>query len=347
MNKIIKKTICMGMALSLTACLIFPTACDGGKNDVSQLPHEHTYAATWSYDETYHWKAANCEHKELFKDKAAHIFDDGNTCSVCHYTQKPADEDPSTDPGKDPSTDPDQKDFLGSEWIVPHAEGASATYVFEAECTNLGNKDGEGWSGGQSGDAMVVSSGTASHGAAVSYLYLYGASVNFLVVSDRDVEDATLVLVLDAERFDLELDSENYGIRVDPVSEFDLLPAAEGGAWGAWDENFLNFYDDDNPDGAPFEGYWINRWTCETISIDATGRNFGQFDEFVITAHLRLKKGVNSISLITLNNDSPGGTMRAKAPVVDCIKISTTAQLGMYMPVDNRGYGNDGVRIEE
>ena len=49
--------------------------------------HEHTYSDSWSYDETYHWHAANCGH-DVIKDKAAHSFqtshgEDGATVYTC------------------------------------------------------------------------------------------------------------------------------------------------------------------------------------------------------------------------------------------------------------------------
>ncbi len=50
----------------------------------------HTYAQTWSHDETNHWHAATCEHTDLKKDVAAHAFvvaKDGLSKSCeCGYT---------------------------------------------------------------------------------------------------------------------------------------------------------------------------------------------------------------------------------------------------------------------
>ena len=63
--------------------------------------HEHTFSNEWSTDESFHWHAATCEHKEEVSEKAAHEFVKGETiaptkeaqgytvytCSVCHYTK--------------------------------------------------------------------------------------------------------------------------------------------------------------------------------------------------------------------------------------------------------------------
>lgn len=48
--------------------------------------HEHTFATTWSSDETGHWHAATCGHNER-KDVAEHSFT-GNTCTVCGYVSE-------------------------------------------------------------------------------------------------------------------------------------------------------------------------------------------------------------------------------------------------------------------
>ena len=61
--------------------------------------HSHTFAESWSSDETKHWHAADCGHDEK-KDEAEHTFNDGEittpateakngvktfTCTVCDY----------------------------------------------------------------------------------------------------------------------------------------------------------------------------------------------------------------------------------------------------------------------
>ena len=100
-------------------------------------------------------------------------------------------------------------------------------------------------------------------------------------------------------------------------------------------------------------GYYINTWECGEIHFDApdpfTAGNvyMGDADGYTITSTLSLKKGVNCISLITTNNETiTGTTMSAMAPAVDCIEISTTAQLGMYYQNDNGGYGVEACKIK-
>ena len=49
-----------------------------------QETHEHTFSSEWTYDGTYHWKVATCEHTEEVSEKAEHTFD-GIACTECDY----------------------------------------------------------------------------------------------------------------------------------------------------------------------------------------------------------------------------------------------------------------------
>lgn len=51
----------------------------------SVVEHEHTYSSDWSSDETSHWHAANCEHRELVSDMEEHSYNENYVCSVCGY----------------------------------------------------------------------------------------------------------------------------------------------------------------------------------------------------------------------------------------------------------------------
>lgn len=46
--------------------------------------HEHIFSETWTYDKTYHWHAAVCEHKSEISGKAQHSLDTTGTCE-CDY----------------------------------------------------------------------------------------------------------------------------------------------------------------------------------------------------------------------------------------------------------------------
>ena len=70
------------------------------EQSIAKLEHTHTFAETWTSDETSHWHAATCEHTEEVSEKAAHAFGDyvsnndattesdgtkTRKCSVCGY----------------------------------------------------------------------------------------------------------------------------------------------------------------------------------------------------------------------------------------------------------------------
>ena len=238
---------------------------------------------------------------------------------------------------------PESKDALIAS-IKTHTSDV-ATYRFEAECTDLSGKSGPGWSGETSGSSMAVGilDGARSEGC-VSYLYDADITVNFLVVCDRDVDDAVMTLRLGAEHMDMPVNTNAFTIRVDKVAQVDLHSVNEDGAIGSWDLAFLGFY--------PAE-YYISTYECPADSVilskEATGPS--NFADYLITSHLSLKEGVNSISILVagmpLDADMEGKTtMRCKAPCIDNMTITTSAQLGFFNQ-QNNGYGTDGLKIVE
>lgn len=65
----------------LVAPLICLSGCDMG--GLSFL-HEHTFDTEYSFDDSYHWHYANCEHDDLVSGFGPHEFEDG-ICSICSY----------------------------------------------------------------------------------------------------------------------------------------------------------------------------------------------------------------------------------------------------------------------
>lgn len=229
-------------------------------------------------------------------------------------------------------------DGFGSEYIIAHSS-EKAKYTFEAEYTNLNMKEGSAFSGAKDGKNMAYPTyDDGSNGFCVTGLCKQGVSVNFVIVSDRDVDDAVLTLRLGNEYFStFTFDADMFQIRVDPVSEDDV--DEDGGAWGNWDVDFLAFYNDDGGT-LPFAGYYINPYECGEITVTAIESAPSGFENYVVSTHLKLQQGLNCISLITNNNTVPnagasGTTLYATAPVVDNIQIETTAQLGFFRPTQN------------
>ena len=65
--------------------------------------HEHTYTDSWTINDTYHWKAATCEHTIEVSEKAVHTFGEWTTtqesdgtktriCIFCGYAETVVDE---------------------------------------------------------------------------------------------------------------------------------------------------------------------------------------------------------------------------------------------------------------
>ena len=80
-----RKLVTLSLAACVAVCLFFGlTACRKTCGDGTK--HTHTYAAEWSYDGTYHWHTATCEHTDEVSGKAEHTYVDG-VCSVCGHEQ--------------------------------------------------------------------------------------------------------------------------------------------------------------------------------------------------------------------------------------------------------------------
>lgn len=82
------------------------TVCSYKKTEsIPVLGHTHTFADTWSFDETKHWHKATCEHSDEKGAYAEHTFNDGEiitppteetegkktlSCTVCGYVKTEA-----------------------------------------------------------------------------------------------------------------------------------------------------------------------------------------------------------------------------------------------------------------
>ena len=80
-----RKFVTLSLAACAAVCLCFGlTACRKKGDDGTK--HTHTYAAEWSYDGTYHWHTATCEHTDEVSGKAEHTYVN-DVCSVCGHEQ--------------------------------------------------------------------------------------------------------------------------------------------------------------------------------------------------------------------------------------------------------------------
>lgn len=189
-------------------------------------------------------------------------------------------------------------------WTREASEGAQE-YVFEAENTNLNGKTYPGLSGTASAGGLIQSYTTnindeavgASGDKYVGYMTEEGASVTFQIVSDTEVHDATIVLRLSKELADYTFTPDNYSIELNakplqfsPI-EFKNVPSQDGAG------DVSNCY------ALPFQ-------------------------DFVIAENVTLEEGLNGISCTVMNSDGIAGTtITANGPLIDCLKITTSAVL--------------------
>ncbi len=71
-------TCLMVLVLGIFAALTL-VACDDATSD----EHKHSFSSQWSYDETHHWHAATCAHDDQIRRKAAHSYDENESCVDC------------------------------------------------------------------------------------------------------------------------------------------------------------------------------------------------------------------------------------------------------------------------
>ncbi len=170
-----------------------------------------------------------------------------------------------------------------------------ATLTMEAEYTDLDEKPGRGYSANVEGVSMIsrdVNNAGASNGFFVSYLYYNGAFLQFDFDSSDAVSDASIVLRLSVEFYDMELDADSYVVEVN---------------------------------GVALSGYSIS--LSGAISIEESETDKRPFENYKISEAVSLKKGSNTIKLITNNGNYHGGTMGADAPIVDCVYLSSSSDL--------------------
>jgi uncharacterized repeat protein (TIGR02543 family) len=192
----------------------------------------------------------------------------------------------------------------------------SKTYVYEAEDTNLDNFIGAGFSGNAVGTAAIVkpplaNSANPSNGHFVSYMFTNDprSTLFFVFNSDRAVENAELKFALSAEVKDYTIVAKDdgnpdtgvldtqFGTKVDPVFEIRL------------NNTVLNY--------------------PEVSFTNVPAQSSGTYMPFAdkITIKVNLKEGQNIITMRAANNVPIGGTMSATAPIVDCVKITTYANV--------------------
>ncbi len=260
-----------------------------------------TLYARWGEDEnyvtiTFDLSAVNAENQEIRVEKGALVDEPEIIVPGWECTQWYTDE------------------ALTSRWIWGLAVNESMTlygawaqqYTFEAEyCSNIRELTGAGFSGASSGLNMIerdLLDKGASNEFYVTYLYREGLGLTFTIDAATEVSGATMYLRLSTEYMSLDLTGDQFEVRV------------------------------------TYEDGTSVTYSYPTISIDPIGEGTSgekaEFKDYLITNSLRLREGANVITLTVTNSDITMGTMTAYAPIIDCMKITTDAELSWTKDCD-------------
>ena len=189
-----------------------------------------------------------------------------------------------------------------AKWLKMYTFEAEKTQLTDLDpdeddtCNVVGQKVGQGYSGNVAGKGLIGNCACEASGDAyVTNLYYNGAFLEFVIESDRDVDDALLLLRLSGEFKTISLNDKTFVVTVNdqPIAYGDI--ELEGGTL------------DDLTS--------LNRRAM-------TNHGMGT---------ISLKTGENVIRL-TVNNTEKQfatGTMDAAAPLIDCICVYANAELSM------------------
>lgn len=193
------------------------------------------------------------------------------------------------------------KDADGEDTELETDENGKTIYVIEAEQTNLESKYGSGYSGSTTGTGMVLADDTdsksASNGYYVGWLYYNGAYLSFEFEAEEDIDDLDITFRLSAQYNSVEAEDDDIYVGIN--------------------------YDNDLKD---YEQKFDFPLSIESYSEFSS--NVMDFQDYLVVENVSVKKGLNTVELM-INNDTKGvgGTMKAAAPLVDCVYLSTTGTI--------------------
>lgn len=175
-------------------------------------------------------------------------------------------------------------------------------YTFEAEYTKLAGLKGKGYSNEASGTGLIVHDGNgdigeegpakASNGFFISYFYVKGLTLTFNITSDKAVENAVLSMRLSGELLEtIELTCDDFVVKVN-------------------DEK-MNY----------------EKVVITDIDTDMSVETKREFQDFLVSSTVKLNEGNNVVTLTVNNSRKMVGAIGCTAPLIDCIKIQTTATL--------------------
>ena len=203
---------------------------------------------------------------------------------------------------------------------------------FEAEYTYIDeSKSGFGSSDNFNGLMLIFKdNGTASssNGYWVSGLYYNTAFLEFIITAEKDINDAMLELRLSAEWANMYIapTNQNFGGRDYYAFEVSSAPALIDETTGETQKDHKGYtlFDETKKKTVDYSPIAIEG----AITFDQSMVDKRPFTDYLFTTSFSLTKGVNVVRL-TVTNDHAAydGTMKATAPMIDCITIYTDVTL--------------------
>ena len=189
--------------------------------------------------------------------------------------------------------------------LVLYAGYGLSTYAFEAELTDLSGKTGFGYSISYNDEQMIrydspERNQSARMGFSVGYLYAEDLSLEFVIYSDRDVDNVTLKARLSAEFRDIYIAPEQVTQGGDTYYSFQFL------------------VNDESVDYEPIA------LTGAKAQMTPDQR---PYDDWTISKTVSLKEGMNEIVLWVANSHEFESTVNAVAPMVDTLYLTADANL--------------------
>ena len=180
-------------------------------------------------------------------------------------------------------------------------DDGKTTYTLEAELTNLEDKYGSGYSGSTTGTGMVsgddTDNKTASNGYYVGWLYYTGAYLSFEFEAVEDIDDLDIIFRLSAQYNAVDVTGDQIMVGI-------------------------NYDEETNSYEQTYE------FPMQVESYSEFSSKVKDFQDYVVVENISVKKGLNTIELL-INNDikGVGGTMKAAAPLVDCLYLRTAGEI--------------------
>lgn len=180
--------------------------------------------------------------------------------------------------------------------------------VMEAEYVDLTGKSGPGFSGTANGNEMIgwdeKGNLKASNEFFVGFLYSNSPSttLTFTFNSVAAASDVDIVVRMSAEFYTQTFSDANYTVSLN--------------------------------------GSALTGWISPTFAGTANVETNPPFVDVIIATNRSVNAGANTITLATTNTTSPGGTMQSQSPLIDCVKVASSAELSWNPKTEN--FGPDG-----